>query len=137
MHEGDNSLRERKQAVFGKHRSTNEAFQRFSESNDAREIFSPGAAFIFMAATQQNWVEAQRRFDKERASPFRTVKFVGADRDQVGVELGDTVEWFLAKPLYRVGVEEHTTFLTERPQFGNGLNRTAFVVRCHDRDEDG
>src|SRR5712692_7080384 len=122
MHQGDNVLGERKQAVFGKHWRTNEAFQRFSESNDTREVFSPGAAFVFMTATQHQWGDAQRRFDKQRAGSFWAVKFVRADRDQVGIELGDTVERFLAKPLYRVGVEEHAPFLTKGPQFGNGLN---------------
>ena len=63
------------------------------------------------------------------------MKLVGADRDEVGVELPNRRERELAEDLHGIGVKNHAARTTQRPDRRDRLERAEFVVGGHDRDE--
>ena len=110
-------------------------FQRFDQTDDARQIFRPCAPFVFMPAAKQNRVGMQRRFDVEQPRALRPVKFVGADGNQVRVELADVFKRLLAKPLDRIRVKNNSALAANRAQFRDRLDCADFIVRRHDRNQ--
>src|SRR6185437_7423503 len=79
----------------------------------------------------------KRRLDKQRASAFRAMKFMRANRNEVGVELLNIRKRFFAEPLYRVGVKQNAVFPANSSQFSHWLKRSDFVIRRHQGHEHG
>ena len=65
----------------------------------------------------------QRRFDKESTGTFRTVKFVRADGNQIGVELVDIFKRLLAETLHSIGVKNNFGRAADFTERGNGLKQ--------------
>ena len=70
----------------------------------------------------------------QRAHALRPIHLVGRDRGQIDVVL-DHIERYLARRLRRVGVEHHSTLVTELADLRHRLQHPDFVVRVHDRDQ--
>ena len=85
-------------------------------------VFGAGAAFIFVAAAKNDGVGMQGRFDKKSASALGPVEFVGANRNQIRVELVNVGERLLAKPLHGVGVKKNSARTADLPEVRHGLN---------------
>ena len=69
-------------------------------------------------------------------TPFGPVELMSREGKQIDVLLfyinGD-----IAHGLYRVGVKEHTFFVANLTDFGNGLDGSDFIVGVHDGDKGG
>jgi hypothetical protein len=62
---------------------------------------------------------------------------VGANGNEVGVELVNGREGFFAEPLHGVGVKNNSAGTANFPKPGHGLDGADFIVGRHDRNEDG
>src|SRR5207249_8818383 len=111
----EQAVGQRLQLFPGKHRLTHEALQSLHKADDRRQVFGPGAALMLMTAAHQHRVWQQWRFQVERAGAFWPVNLVRADRNQVGIELVDVLELFLAEPLNGVGVKQYPALAANRP----------------------
>ena len=78
----------------------------------------------------------ERRTNVESPRAFWTVKFVRANRDEVGFELGDVGEPFLAEPLRGVRVKEHAALAADGADLVDPLHRADLVIHPHNRDKD-
>ncbi len=101
-----------------------ESFQRLDQTDDGGEIFGAGAAFMLMSAAQQDGIGMQRRPEVEQASALRAVKLVGADGDQIRVELAEVFKRFLPEPLDGVACEK------QFPAHGRGRPTRPLVAVC-------
>ena len=60
---------------------------------------------------------------------------VPADRHQICLKLMNVLDRFLAEPLHGIGVKKDAVIAAKPTDFGNGLQRSGFIVGCHDRHE--
>ena len=72
----------------------------------------------------------------ERANPFRTVKLVERNREQIDIRLVH-VDGELAHGLGGVGVQPGPSLAATSTDFRDGLNHPDLIVGPHDRDEEG
>ena len=89
-----------------------------------------------MATAEENGVWQQGGTNEQSPGSFWAVKFMGADADEIGVELMDIGEGFLAEPLGGIRMEQNAARTAEHTQFCHGLEGANFIVGGHDRDED-
>ena len=87
-----------------------------------------------MAPTEQDGIRMEGRFDIKQAGALGAVKFMTAERDQVGIELVNILKRFLAKPLHGVGMEYDSMVAANPAKLGNGLNGPDLIIGGHDRD---
>ena len=81
-------------------------FQGENQAHDRGEILRSRAPLVFVASTEQQRFQAQRRPREESAGALGAMKFMAADGNQVRIELANVVEGLLSKPLDRIGVVE-------------------------------
>src|SRR6185369_17619073 len=87
-----------------------------------------------MTASVKERLEERSAANVERTSSLRTVDLVSGDGEQLATDLLH-VHRNLACCLNCVGVEQHTTFLSDATDLGYRLNDSGLVVRHHDADE--
>ena len=64
------------------------------------------------------------------------MELVGANRNQIGVELMNVFERLLSKPLDRIRVKQHATISAKGSQLCDRLDGANLVVGSHDGDQD-
>src|SRR5204862_1940506 len=101
------------------------------------KVLRSGAPFVFMSSAKQDRIGQQRRTGEQYAGAFWAVKFVTANRNQVGIELMNRIEGFLPKPLDRVGMKLNSALAARGSDFRHWLDRPNLIVRAHNGDQDG
>src|SRR5208282_750015 len=114
-----------------KHWRWNKYLQSRHKANNSRQILRPGPPFVLVAAAEGNRVGKQGRLYVKCPRSLRTMKFVGANGNQVRIETTDTGKWFFAKPLDGVGVEQHAAFAASRSQLRDRLDGPDFIIGRH------
>ena len=108
-----------------------------AKANDAGDVLGAGAAFIFMAAAKNDGIGTKGRFDKKRPGALWAVELMGANGNQIGVELVDVLERLLAKTLHRIGMKNNAMRTADFAENRHGLNRAGFIVGRHDGNQRG
>ncbi|GEM_PF-6946857 len=101
-------------------RFPDEALQGFGEADDGMQGLGARSALVFVAAAKKDRVRMQGRADVKGAGPLGTVKLVGANGHQVGIELLNVLKRFFAKPLNGVRVKQDTFSRQMAPSSATG-----------------
>ena len=97
-----------------KHRQGYETLDGFGEPDNGRKILRSSTTLILVTAAKQNGFWQKGGTNIEQASALGAVKFVGAKRNKVGIELVNRRKWQLAEPLDRIGVKKDTSLTADR-----------------------
>ena len=113
--------------------------QALPKSHDARNVQRSRTHAALVAAAIDDGGNLHPRIlapHIQRADAFGAIHLVRRDRHDVDVHLVH-VNRNLADCLGRVRVENHAALVAELADLGDGLHHADFVVRRHDRDQDG
>jgi len=108
--------------------------RRHSHSDDAGDVFGPGAAAAFLASAGQDRHHPQAAPNPERTDALGPVELVRRHRQHVHAERLD-VDRDLAGRLDRIRVKQRAPLVRGARQLCDRLNRPDFVVRVHHRDD--
>ena len=111
-------------------------FRSLAQANDARNIFSAGAAIAFVMAAVELRFERRAGANVERANSLGTVNFVRGNGEQIHAE-AIYVERQLSRGLHRVTMKANIGFGGDAADFLDGLDGAEFVVGVHHADENG
>src|SRR5262249_55240033 len=134
VHQPNQSFGERQQLCRIENWRGHKPLQSLGKPDNARQVLCSRPPFVLMTAAKENRVRQQWRFDEKCSSTFRSVELVGADGNQIRVELMNVLKRLLSKRLHRIRMKNYPALLANGSQFRYRLNRTDLIVRCHHRN---
>src|SRR5437868_8043232 len=100
---------DQRQKVFPvENRDWHKTTQSFDQPGDGGHIFGPGAAFIFVSAAEENRVRLQGRANIKKPGTFWAIELVGANGNEIGIELMDIPDRLFSEPLDGIRMKHHT-----------------------------
>src|SRR5579872_3980136 len=135
---GTNQIRGERPEFFAReNRVFQKSLRSIRKTRYASQIFGTRATIIFVTSAENDGIRVQRRFDKKCARSFRTMKFMGANGNQVGIELVNVLKRFFAEPLDSIRMKKDSALAANSPKFRDRLNSADFVVGRHQRNQSG
>lgn len=90
-----------------------------------------------MTTPKEDGIDKLGRMNEKSAGAFWSVNLVGAEGNEIGVELGNRMKGDLAERLHRVGMKDHAPFAADQTKRRDRLNGAGLIVGGHDRNEGG
>jgi len=104
------------------------------QCHGSRDIFSSGASLSFMPSSELNAANRRTLFDIQGANALRGVQFVATQRIQMDAKLSH-IDGHPPRCLNAIAMQINSSAPRDRRYLPDGLQRTDFVVRVHQRDQ--
>ncbi len=111
-------------------------FKRRRHSDGSRNVFGAGSLASFLRSAENNAVYRRAFSHAESAYALGPVKFMGGKSEHINA-VTVNVQFYVARRLNGVRVENNALFPANCADFRNGLNRAYLVVCVHNGNEAG
>ena len=109
-----------------------EPLQGFNHSHNASEVFRTCSPFVFVSTAESDGVRLKRGADVKNPGALWTMKFMRADRHEIGIELLNAFERFFAEPLNGIGMKNYAFFAADSAKLRDRLDRSDLIIGSHE-----